>query len=56
MIAGCVMACGGEDDGAVLTVRAPEGPGSAGRIEIILANADPSAIVDVGGQRDTPGR
>src|SRR5678816_2839548 len=43
ILLGVVAACG-SDDGAVLTLRAPNGPGSAARIEIVLASADAAAI------------
>jgi len=50
-----VAACsGGSDEGAILTVRAPAGPLTASRIEIILASADASTIVELGGQRAAP--
>jgi hypothetical protein len=49
----CLPACG-SDAGAVLTVVAPDGPASAARLEIILANSDPSTITHVDGQRVSP--
>jgi hypothetical protein len=46
-----VTACGTEE-GALLTVRAPDGPGAAARLEIVLASA--SSIDDVDQQRVAP--
>jgi len=45
----------GADEGAVLVVRAPDGPGAAARLEIVLANASGDAITDLDGQRVAPG-
>jgi len=47
-----VAACSGPDNGALLTVNAPDGPASASRIEIVLA--DPATVEDVTGQRVAP--
>jgi hypothetical protein len=49
-----VAACGGSNDGAVLTVRSPDGPATASRIEIVLASADAMTIADIDGQRTMP--
>jgi hypothetical protein len=50
-----VAACGGSDDGALLTIHAPDGPGAATRLEIILASADATTITTIDGQRMMPG-
>lgn len=50
-----LAACGDFEHGAVLAVRAPDGPASASRIEIVLANADASAISLIADQRLRPG-
>lgn len=50
-----VAACGGSDDGALLTIHAPDGPGAATRLEIILASADAATITTIDGQRSMPG-
>src|SRR5205814_5180291 len=42
---------GGNNDGATLVVRAPDGPASTVHLELVLANADPAAITDVDHQR-----
>ena len=49
-----VGACS-RDEGAVLTFAAPEGPASAARIEIVLANADAETIGTGIRQRTRPG-
>lgn len=48
-----VAACGGSEDGAILTVSAPSGPESADRLEIVLAGAETVATVER--QRLRPG-
>src|SRR5688572_7927830 len=48
-------ACGGgADDGAILTIRAPLGPPSTARLEVVLANASTDRIARVDHQRVTP--
>lgn len=48
----CVAACSKLDDGALLSIdTAGAGPQTAGRIEILLANAKDSAITEVDDQR-----
>lgn len=50
-----VAGCGGSDDGALLTIHAPEGPVAATRLEIILASAEADTITTIDGQRAMPG-
>ncbi|MBL0213432.1 MAG: hypothetical protein IPQ07_06095 [Myxococcales bacterium] len=55
MILGLSACNSGPDEGAILTFESPEGPISATRIEVVLANAAPTAIADVDNQRRAPG-
>lgn len=55
VILGLSACSSGPDEGAILTFESPEGPISATRIEVILANAAPTAIADVDNQRRAPG-
>ncbi|HWO26199.1 MAG TPA: putative metal-binding motif-containing protein [Kofleriaceae bacterium] len=43
-------ACGGDNTGLVLTIRAPGVSKEARRIEIVLASADPAELVKIDGQ------
>jgi hypothetical protein len=49
-LAAAAAACSGDDTGLVLTIRAPDVPDSARRIEVVLASADPAEIVMADGQ------
>ena len=49
-----VAACGDSQQGALLTVNAPDGPSTASRIEIVLASANPATIDDIPLQRQRP--
>jgi hypothetical protein len=48
-----VAACGGNEEGALLVLDAPEGV-TAQRIEIVLVSTERDAIVDIDGQRVQP--
>src|SRR5687767_11606132 len=48
-----VAACGSEE-GTILTVTAPDGPDNVARLEIVLANADPTTITELQDQRVAP--
>lgn len=51
-----VAACGdATEEGAIITVRAPSGPATADRLDLVLASSDASSISEITGQRAQPG-